>query len=618
MDIKCITYYIIIGFCSFSHVSFGQDQRAADSLKQIYHEVDLDDSARLIVLRALVFNETKDLNLALSYVEDLIQLAKDMKSPDYQAIGHYQKGNTLKVLGNLDEALNAYLKSISIAKESGFEKIEGSTYGAIADIFSITNDHSNAMLYYNKGISVLRQTKDSISLASAILNAGDEYLTYGDYDSALLYFSESGKIFEQVNYKIGQAYNLGNIGMVYASTGENILAEKNINQAIEILEKAEDYYPICFYLLSMSDVFMDRKDVTSAINYAGKSLRLAVQYQLKQQISEANLKLSELYEMTGESSKAFAYYRNHITYRDSVNNIETVQKIANQRTDFEVNLREKEIALLEKGQTLDRTYIVIAVTLLVLAVVLLLYFRQRFLTTQLAAAERRKRNEQKIKDLLYTQESKALQSMVKGQDDERKRLAKDLHNHFGNLLATIKVNINVLEHESIPNYPTLTTLIDQACTDVRNIAHELNMGISDDFGLVPALKELTEHLKKSGHIQIEFSASMCNHPMETDEEITIYRIVQELVSNTLKHAQASKLSISLTCFEEDHLINIIVQDNGHGIEGAVKHADSSGMGINTLKKMIENLHGEMIVDSSAKKGTTVNIDLPLKPTTEAL
>lgn len=619
MKEKLIAYYLMIGFfLTLSHTLVGQDQRIADSLKIVLEKGNLEDSLQFEVLRNLAFNEQKDYDLALSYAEELILLAGQRPHVGFQAIGYYQKGDIKRVLGDLDEATKAFLYCIKLTEDTNNVKLRGSAYGALADIYSILNNHSNSMIYYNKAIAALRRTSDSIALASAILNAGDEYLMHEDYDSALAYFSESGEIFEKVDYPIGKAYNLGNIGVVHAHRGDNTQAEESMSEAIRILEEAEDFYPICFYLLIISDIYVEKKDLGSAVNYAGRSLQLARQYKLKQQISDANLKLSELHQTMDEHDKAFAYYRDHIAYRDSVNNIETVQKIADQRTDFEVNLREREIDLLEKNQTLSRTYIIIAVTLLILAVVLLLYFRQRFLTTKLISLERRKKNEQKIKDLLNVQESKALQSMVKGRDDERKRLAQELHNHLGSLLATIKVNINSIDQEDISNHDTLTALIDQACTDVRNISHELNMGISKDFGLIPALKELTSHLKKSRDIAVEFSAAMSDRPIESEEEITIYRIVQELVSNILKHADASKISISLTCFEEENLINIIVQDNGRGFEDKSNHPDSNGMGIRSLKQMVESLQGVMVLDSSTRNGTTVNIDLPLNPNTTEL
>ncbi|MFT6868231.1 MAG: two-component system NarL family sensor kinase [Cyclobacteriaceae bacterium] len=619
MQVRLIAYYLIIGFFGFFHLSSrAQDQRVADSLRHIYLRDDLADTTKLELLKKLSFNEVNDFNLALSYIEEMIEYARNHKNKYYMSLGYFQKGNNLRVVGDLDDALDAYLKSMTIAKDSGYKSMEGSAYCAIADIYSFSNNYTNAMLYYHKAIAILRQNSDSIALASTILNAGDEYLTHQEYDSALLYFTESGKIFEKVNYLIGTAYNLGNIGMVYANIGESNLAEININEAIRILETAEDFYPVCFYLLSMSDIYLEKGDNIIALNYASRSLDLAQKYNLKQQISDANLKLSTLYEKRGNLGESLIYYKNYIAYRDSVNNIEIIHKIADQRTEFEVNLKEKEIDLLEKSRTLDRTYILIAIILLILSIVLLLYFRQRFRNAQLKATNERKQQGEKIKSLLTIQETKALESMVQGRDHERKRLAQELHNHFGSLLATIKVNINGIAEEAIPNHHTLTTLVDQACSDVRNMSHALNMGISEDFGLVPALKELTSHLRQSGELAVEFGASMGNRAMESDEEITIYRIVQELVSNVLKHAQATKLSILLTCFEEENLINIMVQDNGIGFQESPKRTNSNGMGIKSLHQMVNSLNGEMKLDSSAKSGTTVNIDLPLKPNTSDL
>ncbi len=203
--------------------------------------------------------------------------------------------------------------------------------------------------------------------------------------------------------------------------------------------------------------------------------------------------------------------------------------------------------------------------------------------------------------------------MVQGQEMERKRLAQELHNHFGSLLATIKINLNAIDVGTIANLPTLTTLVDQACTDIRSLSHALNMGISADFGLVPALKELTAHLQQANGLEVEFSASMYQQQMAAENEICIYRIIQELVSNVLKHAEASKLSISLTFFDEENLVNILVQDNGRGFDAGKVHKTASGMGLRSLKKMVTEMNGDMEFDSNSVSGTTVNIDLYYTP-----
>ena len=296
---------LFIGFFCFSiSAVFAQDQKIADSLVFIYQQNKLADTAKFILLRDLSFNETRDLKKGLQYAEELISLSEKTGNDKYLRSGYFLKGNKKRALGNLDEALEAYFKSAEIARKLNNLKGEGETYGAIADSYSEANDHPNAKLFYNKAITILRQSNDSISLASVLANDGNEFLKTKNYDSALLYFRESKVIFDKVNYPSGKGYSLGDIGMVYAELGKNDLAEENINEAIQILEQAQDYYPICDFLISMSDVYLNKGDNQTALNYAVRSLHLAEQYGLKTQVAAAALKLSELYEKMGNNEKA--------------------------------------------------------------------------------------------------------------------------------------------------------------------------------------------------------------------------------------------------------------------------------------------------------------------------
>jgi class 3 adenylate cyclase len=259
------------------------------------------------------------------------------------------------------------------------------------------------MLYYHKAIATLRKSADSVALASAISNAGDEFLNRKMYDSASIYFKESGLIFEKSNYLIGKAYSLGNIGMVYANVGQSNLAEKNINEAIRILEELEDYYPICVYLISMCDIYLERGDNPTAMLYVKRSLRLAQQYGLKDQISAANLKLSELYEKAGNLGESFNYYKNHIVYRDSVNNIQSVQQMADLRTDYEVSQKQTEVDLLSQ-QKKNQQLVLIATVITSILIFLLaigLYRRYNFIReTNVIIEEEKNRSESLLLNIL--------------------------------------------------------------------------------------------------------------------------------------------------------------------------------------------------------------------------
>jgi adenylate cyclase len=373
MDFKRKAYYLLIGcFFSFFYSVIGQDQRISDSLTTIYKADTLLGVEKLELLRNLSFNEINDKQKALQFADELINQSRQSGNNKYLFHGYYQKGTHKARLGNLKDALEAYFESARIAKEEKLTEAEGSSYSAIADIYSISDNHRNAMLYYHKAIASLRQTDAPISLASVILNAGDAFLTKKEYDSALVYFKESGAIFENENYLIGKAYNLGNIGMVYANQGQNSLAEKNIIEAVGILEASEDYYPISVYLLSMSDIYLEKGDQEAALDYAQRSLTLSKKYQLKEQISDANLKLSELYEKAGNSAKSLKHYKDFVVYRDSLNNIKTVQSMADLRTDHEVSQKQVEVDLVNQQK---RNQLIILGFTGVLLLTLLWYYR---------------------------------------------------------------------------------------------------------------------------------------------------------------------------------------------------------------------------------------------------
>jgi adenylate cyclase len=366
------SYSFLFALNLFSYTTFCQDQRIADSLKIIYQTGGYPDSIELEVLHELSFNEMNDYNLALSFATELILLSTEKGIPIFQYRGYLQKGRITRLKGDLQEAIQLFFRSAEFAEKAGYSEGVGGAYISIADIYSINGSSENAILYYNRAIELLRNTNDSVTLATALLNAGDEYFNSQKYDSALLYFKESGVIFKNVDYLIGTAYNLGNVGMVYAEQDNDALAETNINEAIAILEELQDYYPIAVYLTYMSDIYSNKGEDEKALAYAKRSLELAEQYGLKEQISDANLKLSEIYEAAGDLEQSYLYYKNHIAYRDSVRNIESVQQMADLRTNYEVSQKQIEVDLL--NQQKENQQIIVIATVIALFLIGLLAF----------------------------------------------------------------------------------------------------------------------------------------------------------------------------------------------------------------------------------------------------
>jgi serine phosphatase RsbU (regulator of sigma subunit) len=359
----------------------GQDQRVADSLARIYQEGMLEGTEKLELLKDISFNELNDRELSLKYAEELIRLSELEKNDRYLFSGYLQKGEYFKKTGDLESALEIFFKALQIAVDSRDLNNEGIAYVTIADVYAMMENYSNAERFYTQSIDILRNTTDSIGLASALLNAGDTYYTMGKYEDAMRCFEEAGPIFKQMDYLSGMAYNLGNMGMVYATQGKDSLAKKNINEAIAILEEMGDYYPIAVYLTIMSDIYLKQDDMEAALDYTHRSLELATASGLKEQIGDAYLQLSDLYEQLGHQKEALQFYKNHILYRDSIKNVEAIQQMADLRTDYEVAQKQIEVDLLTR-QRQNQKIINILVAFAALLIILLaigLYRRYVFI-----------------------------------------------------------------------------------------------------------------------------------------------------------------------------------------------------------------------------------------------
>lgn len=375
-------YYFLIGiFLLFSGSGYGQNQKIADSLLKIYQEEGINDLDRMELLKGMSFNESNDLDAALKYSNELIKIATAEENDRFLYDGYLHKGYAYRLLGDINMALEALYTSSEVAKKAKLLEEEAVSYTAIADAYSEIGNTDNAELYYDKGISILRKLDKPISLASALFNAGDELFKNKKYEKALKNYEEAGPIFKSENYLIGSAYTNGNIGMIYAEEGNHMLAEEKINEAISVLEELEDYYAISEYLTYMSDIYLKQHDWKKAVAYAEKSLDLAKKSGLKKQIADSNLKLSELHQQAGNLPQSYAYYKDHITYRDSVINLENIEKAADLRTNYEVSQKQVEVDLLNQQKKNQRNIVIATVIALFLIGLLALglYRRNKFI-----------------------------------------------------------------------------------------------------------------------------------------------------------------------------------------------------------------------------------------------
>ena len=201
----------------------------------------------------------------------------------------------------------------------------------------------------------------------------------------------------------------------------------------------------------------------------------------------------------------------------------------------------------------------------------------------------------------------ALRRVVAAQELERRRLARELHDETGQALTSILLGLKQLEGAESESVARLRELVVATLRDVRRLAVELRPKVLDDFGLVPALERLTMEFAEQTGIAVDLEAGAISDRLPPEVETAIYRIVQESLTNVVKHSQAHRVSVLLT--RSNGRIKAVIEDDGKGFDAQAGLGD--GIGLIGMRERIELLDGTLAVESTETSGTTVALEVPV-------
>jgi two-component system NarL family sensor kinase len=621
-----------------------------------FRELELHDSALVYYQKSIdiksVLNDTISLaktisNLGIYYFDVgkyQTALTKFQEAIKIYSQGNYQEdlarnynnvGGVYLRLGYYQLALKFYLRALNEYRASGMKLEEGNAYFNLGALYSNMSNVTEALNYYSESLRIYESLENGLGKANVFLGLGQVYLKDNNPDEALKYFKMSEDIYAKKGRPSDLALVQHGYGKAYALLEQYPKAKAYYQETILRQKELNDMNDLGNVYNSLAVTNYRAKEYNEALSNYTKGLEIAQELQLPALTRGSLLGLSEVYEAFGNSKKAYQYRVQYEAVKDSLDNVEKSRQIAELREIYESEKKDEQItqlelenelvsaksqanaALADQQRTEKLIFITTAIALFVLAVTLYFYFRQRLTLTKLIVKEEKEGHIKAVNELMVQQQTKTLEAMVDGQEKERKRIAKELHDHFGSLMAAVKVNLsavaedNLIAMENSEQMKNLAILVDKACEDIRTLSHSMNIGISENFGLIPALKDLANSISQSERIQVQFHASSFNQELDLATEVTAYRLVQELVSNALKHAKATKITIQLTCFED--ILNLIVEDNGVGFDADYLMENSIGLGLKSIQTRINNVKGDFEVDSQIGKGTTVIIDLPVMP-----
>ena len=394
-----------------------------------------------------------------------------------------------------------------------------------------------------------------------------------DLDAALNRYNQALQIYENLDYEMAQKQLYGilvNTAAIHIQKQEAEDALSLLHQAkkIKLPERNKIDYILYYDKLVKSHVLLDNKD--------------SVFFYLKQK------------DLAEKQAKT----------------LQQARTITELRTKYLTSEKEKEALIQGQKARTNRNLLIASVLLALIGAVIAILLQKNTSKKRQLAEQEALLKQQRVDNLLKEQELVSIDAMIAGQEKERQKVAGELHDDLGSLMATIKLHFdNSKVSKKDPSLQSAQNLLDQAYQKIRGIAHNKNSGVMSDQGLLTAIQKMAHTISQSKAIIVTVEDFGLGERLENSLELSIFRMVQELVANAIKHAEASRIIIQLTQHEDK--LNIIVEDNGKGFEPGQKDNLKNGMGLTNIEKRVEHLEGEFTIDSVVGRGTSIIIDIPV-------
>ncbi len=628
-----------------------------DSLKHLI-KISAKDTLKVKQYKALadIYLSQNQIKELLKVAEEGLSLSNTLTYPKGIIGMTLHKAIALDIAGEFDEALLLYNESLELAKSHDEGELVAKCYLNLGASYQFSGDYDlalkNQLLAYDLGDKLSKK-----DLAKLLNNIGIIYRQQKKYERAEEIYHNSFKIKKELKDSLGMAATLMNLGIACShikgqekiavnymqrsqelyqrigrldeaatsntALGQILFDQNNMSKAKEAYENAWAYFeknPDQRYsqatLFGLGKIALKEKDYYAAETYFEQAVALTKSFSNKDSMRTLLYKLSGIKDTLGKKSEAYKMLKEAYAINDTLNQTTRLQAMEEMQAKFDVKEKDNELKISELNlykQTRQRNiFLYGAIGLALFALTIFFFLKNKIRTNKKIADQGKAIQKQKIKELQQTNKLLALNSMIEGQEAERLRIAKDLHDSLGGLLSTVKNHFSTIQKEieaieKLDLTKKTNTLIDEACIEVRRISHNMMPHALSISGLQGAIEDLGEQLNEQGYqTTIEIPNSLI--AVDETKKVTIYRLVQELISNIRKHAQAKTILIQLLTHKNE--INLIIEDDGIGFD--YKEAiTKDGIGLNSINSRVEFLDGNINWDSQINKGTTVIINIPI-------
>ena len=546
---------------------------------------------------------TRDFDATITYANTGIQLARSLGDSFSVAVCKRSLGIAYYFHGMFNDAATNYYEAIAILEKTNQPKQLALTYNDLAKLQRKTRDFSRSLANYDKAMALFKQLNDSASISMIWNESGVVFEYQKNYKEALLRYNKSLQMARLMQDKLGESYALNFIAGVQTIQKDYVSAEQNLLACIEIRKAIKDTFALALAYTDLGVTYLQ------AGQYE-KSIALLLQSNQYADLTHyADLKLNNLVHLAsaekakGNFRQALAYQELGGVLKDSLYNISKVKQINELEAKYQTARKDQEISL-QKFEITKRNYWLIGTgILLALASMLGYSYYRRF----------RLKKEKQLQDEIIKQQDLSTKAILQAEENERERIARELHDGVGQMMSAAKMNLSAFESDlkmedgkQKTAYDRIVNLVDESCREVRAVSHQMMPNALLKKGLASAIREFTDKIDYR-ILKVDLYSEGLNERIDTNTETVLYRVVQECVNNVIKHSGANHLDISLI---KDHDgISVTIEDNGKGFNTTEKE-NAEGIGLKNIRTRITYLKGTVDFDSTPGKGTLVAIHVP--------
>ena len=560
-----------------------------------------------------ILNHKGKFDESLKLNKESVEFAKKKGTKTQLANCLFNTGSSYNNMSRYDEAIVYYLHAAKVFEDLGLVNNLAIAYGNIGGVFINITQYSKGLDYSLKALAKARVAKNVNQEATFLINAGicathldqlekaDEYLQHG-----LTIAKKTKSTLIEI-----QAYNfLAELYTLKKKFGKSIqYAQLGLNAARDV----GSLYNELDALKAQAIAYSFMENPLETIAHAEETIAFSKKNKIKSNLFQIYLAMANANSALGNYKSAFQNLMISHNIEDSVNQKEITRKIEQLEILYQTTQKEKQILKLKLEQENQNIFILgLSSSLLILIIIGFLIY-SNLQSRRRNTEQKHKLIETEISQLKQAQQLLAAESILKGEEEERSRLAKDLHDGLGGMLWGVKTSLStmkgnmILQGDQVQTFERSLDMLNNSITELRRVAHNLMPEALVKFGITEALKDFCDFINNAKIMNVIFQQVGEERRFDTSSEVILYRIANELANNAMRHSSATELIVQL--HYDENTVTLTVEDNGIGFDKTMLQK-TTGAGWPNIKSRVEYLKGTLDVETSEGKGTAINITIP--------